>query len=69
MLLVLSAKKLRYINHHKNLANKPPLTGAEMSLDQVRYTNKSLLAFTITEHWLKQPKVLCPATLLLSAKK
>ena len=33
--LLLSAKKLRYINHHKTPANRPSLTGVGMSLDQV----------------------------------
>jgi len=57
-MLLLSAKKLRYINHHKTPANKPSLTGAGMSLEEVKYNNKSILAFIMTESWLKQPKVL-----------
>jgi len=57
-MLLLSAKKLRYINHHKTSANKPSLTGIRMSLDQIKYTYPCLHAFTMTEHWLKQPKIL-----------
>jgi len=66
-MLLSSAKKLRYINHHKTPASEPSLTGVGMSLDQVKYSNKGLPAFIITEHWLK-PKNCCPASLLLSAK-
>jgi hypothetical protein len=43
------------------------LTGAEMSLDQVKYDYPFLPAFIITEHWLKEENC-CPASLLLSAK-
>jgi len=44
--------------HHKTSANKPPLTGVGMSLDQVKYTYPCLPTFIMTEHWLKQPKML-----------
>jgi len=57
-MLLLSAKKLRYINHHKTSANKPFLTGVALSLAQIKYTYPCLHTFTMTEHWLKQPKVL-----------
>jgi len=57
-LLLLSAKKLGCINHHKTLANTPSLTGAGICLDQVKYTYACLTAFIMTEHWLKQPKML-----------
>jgi len=36
----------------------PSLTGVALSLVQVKYTYPCLQAFTMTEHWLKQPKVL-----------
>jgi len=34
------------------------MTGVEMSLVQIKYTYPWLHAFTMTEHWLKQPKML-----------
>jgi len=64
MLLLSDAKKLRNINHHKMPENKPPLTGTGMSLDQVKYTNISLPAFTVTDDWLKQPKMLPSPTVV-----
>jgi len=40
-----------------------------MILDQVKYTHKCLLpAFIITEHWLKQPKML-PSHVAVECKK
>jgi len=57
-MLLLSAKKLRYINHHKTTADKPSQTCAGMSLDQGKYNNISLPAFIITEDWLKQQRIL-----------
>ena len=36
----------------------PSLTGVGMRLDQVKYTYPCLTAFAMTEHWLKQPKML-----------
>jgi len=43
----------------KSCQYKPSLTGVEMSLDQIKHTYLCLTAFIITEHWLKQPKILC----------
>jgi len=56
--LPLSAKLQRCINHHNASANKPSLTGVGMSLVQIKYTYPCLPAFTMTEHWLAQPKML-----------
>ena len=46
----------------------PSVTGIGMSLDQVQYNYPCLTAFTMTEHWLKQPKMLTSHLHLLSAK-
>jgi len=48
--LLLSAKLGRCINHHKAPVNKPSLSGGGMNLGQVKYTNKSLPVFIMTEH-------------------
>ena len=48
----------RFTNHHKTPANKTSLTGVGMNLVQIKYTYPCLQAFTMTEHWLKQPKAL-----------
>jgi len=67
-MLLLSAKKLRYINHHKTPAKNLCLSGAGTSLDQVKCTNKNLPAIVITEHWLKQPKML-PSHMVVECQK
>jgi len=66
--LLLSAILWRCTNHLKIPANMPSLTGIGMSLDQVKYTHPCLTAFIMTEHWLKQPKMLTSHLHLLSAK-
>jgi len=56
--IVVKCQKWRFSNHLKNPANKPSLTDIEMSLDQINHTYPCLTAFIMTEHWLKQPKML-----------
>jgi len=46
-LIVVEHQLGRGTNHHKTPANKPTLTGAGLSLDQVKGTKKSLPAFII----------------------
>ena len=58
MLLCHIAAEWRCISQHSTPAIKPSLTGVGMSLDQVKYTYACLTAFIMTEHWLKQPKML-----------
>ena len=56
--LLLSAKLWRCINHCKTPANKSSLTSVALILVQIKYTYPCLQSITMTEHWLKQPKVL-----------
>ena len=56
-MLLLSAKNLQYITTTKLLQINLPWLVQEWFLDQVKYTNKCLSAFIMTEHWLKQPKM------------
>ena len=49
-------------NHHKTSANKSSLNGVALSLVQIKHTYPCLQAFTMTELWPKQPKML-PSTI------
>ena len=58
-LIVLECQTIGRCNkHHKTSANKCPLTGGALSLIQIKCTHPCLHAFTMTEHRLKQPKML-----------
>ena len=56
--LLSSTKLWRCNNHHETPADKPSLTGVGMNLGPVKYAYPCLPAFIMTEHWLKQPKLL-----------
>ena len=56
--LLLSAKLWRCNNHLKTSVNMPFWTDTGMTLDQIKYSYPSLTAFIMTDHWLKQSKIL-----------
>ena len=56
--IAVKCQKMKMLQPHKTPANKPSLTGVGMSLDQVKYTYPCVPAFIMTEHWLKQPRLL-----------
>ena len=56
--IVVECQKWICSNHHSTFADKPSLAGVVFRLVKIKHTYPSLHAFTMTEHWLKQQKML-----------
>ena len=56
--IAFECQKWRCSNYHKTFAKIPTLTGVGVSLVHIKHTYPCLTAFIMTEHWLKQPKLL-----------
>jgi len=66
--IFVECQKWRCSNHHKMFANMSYLTGVGMSLVQIKHTYPCSIAFTMTQLWLKQPKIL-PSHIVIGCQK
>jgi len=51
-------QKWRCSNYHKTFVKMSSMTNLGMSLDQIKHSYPCLTYFIMTQHWLKQPKML-----------
>ena len=66
---VVECRKWRFTSYHSTPANNSSLTGVGMSLVLMKHTYPCFTAFIMTEHWLKQPKMLPSSHVVVECQK